>query len=69
MSIHRLKVVPGSEAEDYFMQLLKGVNVKPESVMCRLGSIFGTDYNEYIFSDGLFQQIREKLWKIKTEEA
>lgn len=69
MSIHKLKIVPGSEAEEYFMQLLKEVNVKPESVMCRLGSVFRTDYNEYIFSDGLYTQIQEHLLKIKEMEA
>ena len=69
MAIHILKIKPKSEAEKAFMQLLKDVYVKPDSVMCRLGSIFGTDYNEYILSDGLFQQIREHLLKIKEEEA
>lgn len=69
MSIHKLKIVPGSEAEECFMQLLKEVNVKPESVMCRLGSVFGTDYNEYIFSDGLYTQIQEPLLKIKEMKA
>ena len=39
MSIHKLKIVPGSEAEEYFMQLLKEVNVKPESVMCRQADV------------------------------
>ena len=69
MGIHKLKIIPGSEAEEYFMQLLKKVSVKPESVMCRLGSVFGTDYNEYIFSDGLYAQIQEQLLKIKEMEA
>lgn len=67
MAIHILKIKPKSEAEKAFMQLLKEVDVKPDSVMCRLGSIFDTDYNEYILSDGLFQQIREHLLKIKEE--
>ena len=69
MGIHKLKIVPGSEAEEYFMQLLKKVSVKPELVMCRLGSVFGTDYNEYIFSDGLYTQIQEHLLKVKEMEA
>ena len=69
MAIHILKIKPKSEAEEAFMQLLKEVDVKPDSVMCRLGAVFDTDYNEYILSDGLFQQIREHLLKIKEEEA
>lgn len=47
MGIHKMKVKPGSEGETYFIQLLEAVGVKPERVMCRLGSVFGTDYNEY----------------------
>lgn len=63
--IHRLKVTPGSEGEQYFMELLKQVEVKPESVMCRLGEIYGAPYNEYILSDGLFNLIRNHLMKKK----
>ena len=59
--IHRLKVVPGSEGEQYFMKLLNQVEVKPEAVMCRLGEIYVTPYNEYILSDGLFNLIRNHL--------
>lgn len=44
MAIHMLKIYPGSEAEDTFMNLLKEVDVKPDSVICRLGSVFGKDY-------------------------
>lgn len=60
--IHRLMILPGSEGEIYFMKLLKQVEVKPESVMCRLGEIYGTPYNEYIISDGLFNLIRDHLY-------
>lgn len=59
--IHIMKVVPFSEAEERFMELLSLVEVKPESVMCRIGSIFGKPYNEYVISDGLYNQIREYL--------
>ena len=69
MGIHILKVYPKTEAENTFMRLLKEVDVKPKSVMCRLGSVFGTDYNEYIISDGLFKQIRDKLTQEKLEET
>lgn len=65
--IHRLKIMPGSEAESSFMNLLKQVDVKPESVMCRLGAIFGTPYNEYVISDGLYRQIQSHL--LETEES
>lgn len=63
MAIHNLKVYPDSKAEAELMRLFKLVEVKPESVICRLGSIFGTDYNEYIFSDGLYNQIKGELSK------
>ena len=59
--IHRLRIMPGSEGEEYFMSLLNKVGVKPEAVMCRLGKIFDTPYNEYILSDGLFNLIRNHL--------
>lgn len=66
MGIHKMKVEPGSEGETYFIQLPEEVGVKPERVMCRLGSVFGTDYNEYILSDGLYKQIQNYL---KENEA
>lgn len=59
--IHVMKIVPDSEGEKYFMSLLEKVGVKPESVTCRLGEIFGKPYNEYVISDGLYNQIREYL--------
>lgn len=59
--LHSMKIEAGSEAEIYFMSILKKVDVKPNSVMCRLGSVFGTSYNEYILSDGLYTQISEFL--------
>lgn len=65
MGIHKLKIVAGSEAEVKFMELLNEANVKPETVMCRLGSVFETPYNEYIISDGLYKQIGDSLRKIR----
>lgn len=59
--IHIMKVVPLSETEEYFMELLRKVEVKPDSVICKLGSVFGKPYNEYYLSDGLYNQIREYL--------
>lgn len=61
MAIHVIKIYPGSETEDKFIKLLKDVNVKPDLIMCRLGSVFGTDYDEYILSDGLYRLIRDPL--------
>ena len=64
-AIHTMKVVPNSEAEKRFMELLKKVDVKPDSVICKLGDVFGVPYNEYILSDGLFRQIQDELRKVK----
>ena len=63
--IHRIRIIPGSEGEEYFMSLLNSVDVKHESVMCRLGAIFDTPYNEYTISDGLFRQIQSRLMEKK----
>ena len=60
-SIHKLKIIPGSESELRFMDILKSVGVKHEAVICRVGLIFGTPYNEYIISDGLYKLIRTQL--------
>jgi hypothetical protein len=63
--IHHMKIMPGSETEVYFMELLGKVGVNPRSVICRLGEVFGTPYNEYVLSDGLYTQIREYLLETK----
>ena len=59
--IHRFRIVPGSEGEEHFISLLNNVGVKHDSVICRLGTIFNTPYNEYTISDGLFRQIQSHL--------
>lgn len=59
--IHRIKIIPGSDSETRFMTILDNANVKRELLLCKLGEIFGTNYNEYFISDGLFTQIREQL--------
>lgn len=61
MAIHNFKVIPGSEAEHRLNELFKTFGVKRESVICRFGSLFGTEYDEYIFSDGLYDQIKDVL--------
>lgn len=63
--IHRLRIIPGSEGEEYFMNLLNDVGVKHDSVICKLGTVFNTPYNEYTISDGLFKQIRSYLMEKK----
>lgn len=63
--IHMMKVEPFSDAERYFIELLRRVEVKPESVICRLGSVFEKPYNEYVISDGLYNQIRDYLFESK----
>ena len=63
--MRELKISPNSDAEKRFIQLLKQVGVKPDNVLCRLGSVFHTPYNEYLISEGLYRQIREELEKIK----
>lgn len=63
--LHIMKVEPFSEAEEYFMDLLKKVEVKPESVICKLGTVFGKPYNEYILSDGLYNLIQTYLLETK----
>lgn len=66
--LHVMKIVPDSEAEVYFMSLLDEVGVNHNSVICRLGSVFGTPYNEYVLSDGLFRKIKDRLSE-KEEEV
>lgn len=61
MAIHSIKVQPDSIREQYFMDLLTRVDVAHESVICRLGSMFGKEYDEYIISDGLFDQIKKEI--------
>ena len=67
--IHYLKVEPNSEAEDRLMELLKKVDAKPEAIICRLGAIFGKNYNEYLISDGLFNQIKDYLTQNEETRA
>ena len=59
--LHAMKIVPGSEAERYFRSLLDEVGVNHGSVICRLGTVFETPYNEYVLSDGLFRKIKDRL--------
>ena len=65
--LHVMKIVPDSEAEVYFMSLLNEVGVNHNSVICRLGSVFGTPYNESVLSDGLFRKIKDRLSEREEE--
>ena len=53
-----LKILADSEAEGYFMDLLK---VTKDKKACRLGAIFGWNYNEYDISDEDFLRIKEHI--------
>ena len=66
--LHVMKIVPDSEAEVCFMNLLNEVGVNHDSVICRLGALFGKPYNEYVLSDGLFRKIKDRLSE-KEEEV
>lgn len=63
--IHKLKIIPGSKAETKFIEALEKVGVKLESVMCRQGRVFGTKYDEYIISNGLYKQISDPLENVR----
>lgn len=63
--IHTIKIIPGSKKESDFMKLLDSVGVKHDLVMCKRGLIFETEYDEYIISDGLYEQISEKFEKLR----
>ena len=57
---HVLRVLPDSEAEEYFMKTY--IPICKNKVICRLGLIFGWDYNEYEITDDDFkrcQNLRE----------
>lgn len=61
MKIHFIKVVPGSDDEIKFTNLLVKIGAIPELVMCRTDKVFNTGYNEYIISEALYRQIKEGL--------
>ena len=63
--LHTIKIIPGSKKESDLMKLLDSVGVKHDLVMCKKGLIFETEYDEYIISDGLYEQISEKFEKLR----
>lgn len=56
-TIHLVKIIPGSREETRFIEALDSVGVNRENILCRLGRLFRTEYDEYIVSDGLYKQI------------
>lgn len=61
MAIHNIKIIPNSQKERWFYDILSKVGVKPQSVICRTAEFSGTKYDEYIFSEGLYKQIESYL--------
>lgn len=63
--IHSIKCIPGSKREKEFLKLIDSAGVKRELLMCKKGSDFETDYDEYIISEGLYRTIQDKFEKIR----
>ena len=63
--IHAIRIQPGSEEESKFISILDSVGVKHESVICKLGMIFETPYDEYLISDGLYRLIQSQILAIE----
>lgn len=59
---HIVRVKPNSRAERRLVSLLsKAFKSTNEEWSVQLGALFGTPYNSYIFSDAIYQRIKEKL--------
>lgn len=59
--IHAIRVQSGTDEESRFINILDSVGVKHESVICKLGMIFETPYDEYLISDGLYRLIQSQI--------
>lgn len=59
--IHAVRVQSGSKEESRFINILESVGVKHDSVICKLGMIFDTPYDEYLISDGLYKLIHPQI--------
>lgn len=67
--IYHLKVVPNSEAEDYFIEELMHHVVLPKgSVTVRLGAMWGVNYNEYIMTAEAYQIFKNYIKVKKSKE-
>ena len=57
MKNHVIKVKPNSEGEYYFVNKL--IRICKDGVICRLGSTFGKDYNEYEITHSDFRRVQK----------
>lgn len=62
---HGLKVIPNTEAEEYIINTI--MPLCKDKVICRLGSIFGVDYNEYVISDKDYKKLHKEISALKGE--
>lgn len=59
---YAVKVAPNSKTEKRLISLLVDAhNSTSERYSVQLGKIFGRPYNRYIFGDGIYSEIKEKL--------
>lgn len=63
--IHTIRCVRGSDREKQFLQLMDNSGVKRELLICRKSEDFGTDYDEYIISEGLYRTIQNEFERIR----
>lgn len=59
MKTHIIKVESGSNAEKYFIDAF--LPICKDEVKCRLGIIFGMDWNEYEITDADYHRCRISL--------
>lgn len=60
---HGLKVEPDSEAEEYIIKTI--MPLCKDNVVCRLGALFGDDFNEYIISDPDYKNLTKEISFLK----
>lgn len=63
--IHSIRCKPGSVREKEFLRLMDSVGVKRELLICKHGKDFGTPYDEYIISEGLYRTISDEFERIR----
>ena len=64
-----IKIRPNSYSEYRFKNLLNKVGAKPELIICRKGSEYGMDHDEYLISDALFRLIQEQSELIRERSS
>lgn len=65
MKNHVLKILPNSEAEQYFVNDIMP-NCK-DKVICRLGIMFGVSWNEYEITHDDYKRCRNFIKVLKGE--